>query len=127
MYALKFTGDSDRDEVNENWTYPTHEANYPYRQHPEQYKVATGDRSLLSCQIENLNRRTSWRRQDGLPLPSSARLHGGDLIIEYTQKDAAGVYECLVHEAQGEIPIVTAELVVVGMLLENKKLNMKIS
>lgn len=81
---------------------------------PEQYKTAIGDRSVLSCQIENHRGRTSWRRQDGYPLPSNARLIGGDLIIEYTQHDAAGVYECLVHEAQGEIPIVTAELVVVG-------------
>lgn len=69
---------------------------------------------MLSCQIENHNRRTSWRRQDGYPLPSNARLVGGDLIIEYTQNDAAGVYECIVREQQGEIPIVTAELVVVG-------------
>lgn len=107
------TGISDRDEINENWTTQPID---PYRQRPEQYKVAIGDRSLLSCRIENLNRRTSWRRQDGRPLPSSARLQGGDLIIEYTREDAAGVYECLVHESQSDIPIVTAELVVVGML-----------
>lgn len=37
--------------------------------------------------------------------------------MNYTEKDAAGVYECIVHEAHGEYPIVTTELIVVGKLI----------
>lgn len=46
----------------------------------QQYKAAVGDGTKLSCEIENYNKRTSWRRQDGRPLPSNARLSGGDLV-----------------------------------------------
>lgn len=35
-------------------------------------------------------------------------------IIDYAQRDAAGVYECIVEEAYGAYPLVTAELIVVG-------------
>lgn len=34
--------------------------------------------------------------------------------MDYTQRDAAGIYECIVQESHGDYPIVTAELVVVG-------------
>lgn len=34
--------------------------------------------------------------------------------MDYTQRDAAGVYECFVEEASGTYPLVTAELIVVG-------------
>lgn len=47
---------------------------------PQKYKTAVGDGTKLSCEIENYNKRTSWRRQDGQPLPSNARLSGGDLV-----------------------------------------------
>lgn len=48
--------------------------------YPQQYKVAVGDNTKLSCAIENFTKRTSWRRQDGKPLPSSAHLSGGDMV-----------------------------------------------
>lgn len=35
-------------------------------------------------------------------------------IIDYTQRDAAGLYECFVEETYGTYPLVTAELIVVG-------------
>lgn len=37
--------------------------------------------------------------------------------MNYTQKDAAGIYECIVHEAHGDYPLVTTELIVVGKLI----------
>lgn len=113
---FSFTGSADKDEVNP-WPYP-----YPQPQpqptpppnRADQYKVAIGDRTKISCEIENHNKRTSWRRQDGRPLPRNSYLSGGDLIIEYTQEDAAGIYECVVHEPHGDYPIVTTELVIIG-------------
>lgn len=114
------TGSADKDtpydprDPRPEWPYvPTDQAT-PAPSRPEQYKAAVGDRTKISCQIENQNTRTSWRRQDGGPLPRNSFLSGGDLIIEYTQEDAAGVYECVVHEPNGDYPIVTTELVVVG-------------
>lgn len=129
-------------------THPDYGTGYPHDRRPDnqpqQYKVAIGDQTKISCEIENSNKRTSWRRQGGLPLPSSSRLSGGDLvcmqfssvsiqyihlknrtmkiwtccfflqIIEYTQQDAAGIYECVVHEPHAIYPIVTTELIVVG-------------
>lgn len=53
---------------------------------PQKYKTAVGDGTKLSCEIENYNARTSWRRQDGQPLPSNARLSGGDLV-KFTEKN----------------------------------------
>lgn len=43
-------------------------------------------------------------------------------IFEYIQRDAAGIYECLVHEQDREYPLVTAELVVVGELMTEFRL-----
>ncbi|XP_055301549.1 protein sax-3-like isoform X2 [Sitodiplosis mosellana] len=83
--------------------------------YPQQYKVAVGDSTKLTCAIENYDKLTSWRRQDGQPLPSSAHLSNGDFMIDYTQRDAAGLYECIVHESHGEYPIVAVELVVVEL------------
>lgn len=40
--------------------------------------------------------------------------------MDYTQRDAAGIYECFVEEAYGTYPLVTAELIVVGECIENK-------
>lgn len=90
----------------------------PRPNRPEQYQAAVGDRTQISCQIQNHDKRTSWRRQDGRPLPRNAFLSGGDIIIDPVEEDAAGVYECVVYEAEGEYPIVTADLVVVGKCLE---------
>lgn len=39
--------------------------------------------------------RTEWRRADGQPLPYTAQEYSGNLIIENTQYDAAGIYECV--------------------------------
>lgn len=116
------SGPYDKDEVNTQppypqpnpWPYPSERPPYPNR--PEQYKVAIGDRTKISCHIDNDNKQTSWRRLDGQPLPRNSRLVGGDLIIEYTQEDAAGIYECVVHERDGVYPIVKTELTVIGKL-----------
>lgn len=113
-------GSADKDTPYEpqepRWPYQPTDQTPPPPNRPEQYKVAIGDRTKISCQIENQNKRTSWRRQDGGELPRNSHLSGGDLIIEYTQEDAAGVYECVVHEANEDYPIVTTELVIVGKL-----------
>ncbi|XP_055304959.1 basement membrane-specific heparan sulfate proteoglycan core protein isoform X6 [Sitodiplosis mosellana] len=117
-------GSHDKDEINEQRPQPPYRPDYrqntqrpDYRpeNRPQQYKVAVGDSTKISCQIENYNRRTSWRRQDGQPLPRGSHLSGGDLIMNYTQKDAAGIYECIVHEVHGDYPLVTTELIVVEL------------
>jgi hypothetical protein len=59
-------------------------------------------RSVLSCNEERNEARTEWRRTDGRPLPYSARLRGGDLIIENTQFDANGLYDCVATDNYGE-------------------------
>lgn len=67
---------------------PDNRPTYPYRpdnqpqpdNRPQQYKVAVGDGTKISCSIENQNKRTSWRRLDGQPLPSNSHLSGGDLV-----------------------------------------------
>lgn len=68
----------------------------------------------MSCHIENTASRTSWRRLDGRPLPRNVYSSGGDLQFYSIQHDAAGVYECVVHEQYGDYPLVTSELVVHG-------------
>lgn len=68
----------------------------------------------MSCQIENTASRTSWRRLDGRPLPRNSYSSGGDLNFYSIQLDAAGTYECVVHEQYGDYPLVTAELLVNG-------------
>lgn len=99
-------GPHDKDEINEPRPQQTDRPYYPhtdrpYNPHkdrpytprprptyrpdhsenpPQQYRVAIGDGTKLSCEIENVNKRTSWRRQDGSPLPSSAYLSGSDLV-----------------------------------------------
>lgn len=125
VYLFK-TGPYDKDDVD---PYPPRPypprpyppQTYPPRQqhphgHPQQYKVAIGAGTRINCEFENHDKSTSWRRQDGQPLPRSSHLSGGDLVIEYTQEDAAGIYECIVHEPDGDYPIVTTELVVIGMI-----------
>lgn len=114
------TGSADKDtpydprDPRPDWPYQPIDQSTSPPSRPEQYRAAVGDRTKMSCEIENRNARTSWRRQDGGPLPRNAFLSGGDLIIEYVQEDAAGVYECVVHEPTGDYPIITTELVIVG-------------
>lgn len=91
--------------------YPTR---YPPENRPEQYQAAVGDRTKITCLIQNHDRQTTWRRQDRRPLPRNSYVIGSDIIIDPVEEDAAGVYECLVYESDGEYPIVTADLVVVG-------------
>lgn len=97
---------------------------YPPRPRPrpepqpsqDRYIAHKGDNTSINCQIQNYDGKlTSWRRLDGRPLPRSSYLSGGNLIIEYTENDAAGVYECFVREAYGDVPLVTAELEVVEL------------
>lgn len=114
-------GPHDRDEVNYDPRpreptrpiYPQYPSNQQNNR-PHQYKVAIGDEATLSCQIGNHDKRTSWRRVDGQPLPRNSHMSGGDLVIDYAQEDAGGVYECVVHEPHGDYPILTADLVVIG-------------
>lgn len=72
------------------------------------------DRTEMHCNIENLNKPTSWRRVDGQPLPQGSQLYGGVLVIDVTAHDAAGYYECTVRENDVEIPVVRTEIVVIG-------------
>lgn len=123
LYINIRTGSADKDtpydprDPRPDWPYQPIDQSTSPPSRPEQYRAAVGDRTKMSCEIENRNARTSWRRQDGGPLPRNAYLAGGDLIIEYVQDDAAGVYECVVHEPNGEYPIITTELVIVGKYL----------
>lgn len=85
------TGPYDKDEIYDPrpterpyppYPYPPRPDNRPDSRDniPQKYKTAVGDSTKLSCLIENHNKRTSWRRLDGHPLPSNARLSGGDLV-----------------------------------------------
>lgn len=68
---------------------PNYRPNGRFDNNPQQYKVAVGDGTKISCEIENNNKRTSWRRQDGQPLPSSSHLSGGDLVRTLIQLNLA--------------------------------------
>uniref|UniRef100_A0A336LPI6 CSON010513 protein n=1 Tax=Culicoides sonorensis TaxID=179676 RepID=A0A336LPI6_CULSO len=80
------------------------------------YPAHLGSRSLLTCNFEGREIRTEWRREDGLSLPRSAQQYNGNLIIEDTEYDAAGIYECLGVPPNGE-PFVLqkVEIVVVAL------------
>lgn len=68
----------------------------------------------MSCQLDNTALQTSWRRLDGRPLPPNSHASGGELLFYSIQHDAAGVYECIVHEPYGDHPVATTELLVTG-------------
>lgn len=93
----------------------------PYPIDPSQgitrYPAHLGTRSLLTCNIEGNPRiRTEWRREDRYPLPSNSRQYDGNLIIEDTDYDAAGVYECIgISEDGSSFPLQKVELVVVAI------------
>lgn len=95
---------------------------YPYPpsgppQTVTRYPAHLGTRSQLSCNVEgNPNIRTEWRRENGYPLPYTSRQYNGNLIIEDTEYDAAGIYECIGIEDDGA-PFVLqkVELVVVAI------------
>ncbi|XP_055694217.1 basement membrane-specific heparan sulfate proteoglycan core protein isoform X2 [Lutzomyia longipalpis] len=70
------------------------------------YTVNVGQRAQLSCEVEDSYRMTTWRRTDGYPLPHSANLTGGTLVIERTEPDAAGTYECVMLDT--EVPFIIA-------------------
>lgn len=75
----------------------------------------------MSCNIENSqHKETSWRRVDGQPLPYNSKLIGGRLIIEVSEHDAAGVYECTVLDNNQLIPIARTELTIIGELLSGR-------
>lgn len=110
------SGPYDKDEVID--TRPDYQPP-PYTLHPnnnrvQKYHASVGDDTTMSCQIENTASRTSWRRLDGRPLPRNSYSSGGDLNFYSIQLDAAGTYECVVHEQYGDYPLVTAELLVNG-------------
>lgn len=94
--------------------YPPVRPHQPDHNDIQKYTVALGDNSKMSCEIGNHDRRTSWRRLDGRPLPRNTYLSGGDLNFQYVEEDAAGIYECVVHEPHGDYPVIKTELVVVG-------------
>lgn len=80
-------GPYDKDEIYDPRPQPRPEPDYRPNTRPDQsgnipqrYKAAVGDGTKLSCEIGNYDKRTSWRRQDGQPLPSNSRLLGGDLV-----------------------------------------------
>lgn len=67
----------------------------------EEYIAFVDERTELSCKIEGLNARTSWRRADNRPLPYNSRDEDGALVIEKTNYDASGVYECWIDDGFG--------------------------
>ncbi|XP_055703570.1 basement membrane-specific heparan sulfate proteoglycan core protein isoform X3 [Phlebotomus papatasi] len=79
------------------------------------YTVNVGQRAQLSCEVEDSFQRTTWRRTDGYPLPLTANLTHGTLIIERTQYDAAGTYECIVVGTDSPLIIALAQVVVVDV------------
>lgn len=81
----------------------------------EPYKVAVGDKTEISCNIENWLQETSWRRVDGQPLPRGSHLSGGVLVIDTTTHDAAGYYECTVNENNFEHPIAKTQIIVIEL------------
>lgn len=100
--------------------YPDHRDRNPHHNpQPSRfppYKIQMNDRSLLSCQISGINKPTTWRRSDGKHLPRGARIEGTELIIESTQYDATGTYECIVDDGiQQPFPIAIAEIIVVDV------------
>lgn len=81
--------DSDRD------TYSR-----PYFDRPQKhsYKAILGERSELVCNEASSGVRTEWKRSDGQNLPYGSILRDGQLIIENTGHDAAGMYDCVAHD-----------------------------
>lgn len=59
---------------------------------------------------------TEWRRADGYPLPQTAQQYNGNLIIEDTHYDAAGIYEC-VGRSSGSEPFVLQQVEIVVVAL----------
>lgn len=64
--------------------------------------------------MDKTGKRTAWRRVDGQPLPRGSRLIEGGFEIDSTPHEAAGFYECVVLDNNVEIPILQAEVIVVG-------------
>lgn len=59
------------------------------------YPAHLGHQSHLACSFEGAELRTEWRRENDARLPLTAHQNDGNLIIEETGYDAAGIYECL--------------------------------
>ncbi|XP_054990922.1 contactin-3 isoform X3 [Sorex araneus] len=73
-------------------------------QFPETLPAAKGTTVRLECfALGNPVPQISWRRGDGLPFPSKARLHkfNGVLEIPSFQQEDAGAYECLAENGRG--------------------------
>lgn len=49
----------------------------------QQHRIPAGDGAKISCKLYNSNKVISWRREEGLPLPSSVQLSGGDLVSDF--------------------------------------------
>ena len=64
-------------------------------------------KSVLSCSKEG--KQTEWRRHDGQPLPHSAFYKNGNLIIDSRQKEANGLYDCVVTDESGNTPVTIAQ------------------
>lgn len=70
-----------------------------------------GESVEFVCEVENVET-ISWRRVDGRVLPRNSYLNGGSLLIDETDEDAAGEYECSVEENGHVTPISRAELTI---------------
>lgn len=110
----------------DNWRTTTQRPRPPYPTSPPvdvsqtmtRYPAHLGTRSLLACNLQGAPHiRTEWRREDPrYPLPSTARQYDGNLIIEDTDYDAAGVYECFgVNDDGSTFTLQKVELVVVAI------------
>lgn len=107
-------GNRDQDRNRDREYDRTHHPHNPQPTRFPPYKIHLNEQSLLSCQITGIDKPTTWRRSDGKHLPRGARIEGTELIIEMTQFDATGTYDCIVDDGiQEPFTIAIAEIIVV--------------
>jgi hypothetical protein len=70
------------------------------------FNVHLNERAEFNCNGEDNSMRTEWRRTDGSPLPRTARIYGGQLVIENVQYDSEGSYECIAYDHNTRRPII---------------------
>ncbi|EAA44666.5 AGAP003656-PA [Anopheles gambiae str. PEST] len=75
------------------------------------YKAILGEQAHLMCNEEFRSTRTEWRRSDGRPLPYGSIVRGGNLTIESTGHDAAGMYDCVTFPSPSQ-PVTIVRIMV---------------
>ncbi|XP_041762389.1 basement membrane-specific heparan sulfate proteoglycan core protein isoform X4 [Anopheles merus] len=75
------------------------------------YKAILGEQAHLMCNEQFRSTRTEWRRSDGRPLPYGSIVRGGNLTIESTGHDAAGMYDCVTFPSPSQ-PVTVVRIMV---------------